>query len=138
MAVGVYFGCLPLLNGCEQTIWQRAVPSGLQGRVLSIRRAVEHGAAIVAYLVAGPIADRLVEPLFAPGGALAPTVGAILGTGPGRGLGLLLVVMGLVALLATLVASLSARIRSIEDEQSVTAGDTPVATAAEPVLEPAA
>jgi len=138
VAVGIYFGCLPFLNGCEQTIWQGAVPSGLQGRVLSMRRAVEHGAAMLAYLAAGPIADRLVEPLLAPSGTLAPTVGVILGTGPGRGIGLLLVLMGIVALLATLAASLSPRIRSIEDERSAAAGDAIVTATVEPVLEPAA
>ncbi|MCC6179609.1 MAG: MFS transporter [Chloroflexi bacterium] len=114
VAVVLYFGCQPVLNGCEQTLWQSAVPDHLLGRVLSARRAVEHGVATLAYLGAGPLADRLVEPLLAPGGVLAPTVGAIIGVGAGRGIGLMLVVMGLVALLTTIASGLSARLR-VED-----------------------
>lgn len=138
VAVGVYFGCLPILNGCEQTLWQSIVPANLQGRAISVRRAVEHGAAMFAYLTAGPIADRLAEPMLAPGGALAPTVGMLIGTGPGRGIGLLLVVMGLVALAAALVAGLSTAIQRIEDDPlDVPRGATATA-ASGPALEPAA
>ena len=137
VVVGVYFGCLPILNGCEQTIWQRTVPTRLQGRALSLRRAVEHGAAMIAYLVAGPVADRLVEPLLAPDGALVPTIGALIGTGPGRGIGLLLVLMGLVTVLTALGAGLSRHIRRIEDEQP--SAETVAASAVmTPALEPAA
>ena len=138
VAVGVYFGCQPIVNGCEQTIWQSTVPAGLQGRVLSLRRAVEHGAAMLAYLVAGPIADRLVEPLLAPDGVLASTVGALIGTGPGRVIGLLLVLMGVVALLAAAVGSLTPRIGVVESERPDEPGDAPAPAAVAPALEPAA
>jgi DHA3 family macrolide efflux protein-like MFS transporter len=138
VAVAVYFGCQPFLNGCEQTIWQTTVPLGLQGRVLSVRRAVEHGAAMVAYLVAGPIADHLVSPLLAPGGVLTSTVGTLIGTGPGRGIGLLLVVMGLVALLVTLVGSLLPRIRQVEDDLPAASDEVPGLAVEQVRLEPAA
>jgi len=38
----------------------------------------------LAYLLAGPLADRVAEPLMAEGGALAGTVGRVLGVGSGR------------------------------------------------------
>ncbi|MCC7367394.1 MAG: MFS transporter [Chloroflexi bacterium] len=131
LAVGLYFGTLPFVNGCEQTIWQAATPDGLQGRVLSVRRAVEHGAAMLAYLAAGPLADRVLEPLLASSGTLASSVGVWIGTGPGRGIGLLLVVMGLLAVATALAAVRSRRLRSLED-----AGETSASRVGSPVPQP--
>ncbi len=48
----------------------------------------------LAFVTAPLIADRLFTPLLAPGGALTGSVGAVLGVGPGRGMGLLLVAAG--------------------------------------------
>ena len=53
---------------------------------------------------------------MAEGGVAAPYIGTLIGSGPGRGMGLLTVIMGL-CLIATVLASyLTPRIRAIEDE----------------------
>ena len=70
----------------------------------------------MAYLGAGPLAERLLEPLLAPGAALAGSAGALVGTGPGRGIGLLLVLMGVLKVCVVLVGYLSPRLRLVEDE----------------------
>ena len=43
---------------------------------------------VAAYAVSGVLADYLMTPLLLPGGKLAGSVGKILGTGDGRGIGL--------------------------------------------------
>ena len=70
----------------------------------------------LAYLIAGPLADRVFEPLLAPGGPLAPSVGQLLGTGPGRGIGLLFIIMGIIKALVSIGGYLYPRIRLVEDE----------------------
>jgi DHA3 family macrolide efflux protein-like MFS transporter len=50
---------------------------------------------IVAYTAAGPLADRLVEPMLMPEGILAASVGRVIGTGPGRGMGLMILTAGI-------------------------------------------
>jgi hypothetical protein len=70
----------------------------------------------LAYLAAGPLADRVFGPLVAEGGAMADSVGRVIGVGPGRGIGLLFIVMGSLVSLATIFALLYPRLRRLELE----------------------
>jgi hypothetical protein len=106
----------PFVNGCSQAIWQSKVPPDIQGRVFAVRRMIGQFTAPIGYLAAGPLADFVFEPLMAEGGALAPTVGALIGVGPGRGIGLIALCLAVLPLLFTLWAWAQAPIRRIEDE----------------------
>lgn len=53
---------------------------------------------------------------MAADGLLADSVGRLIGVGPGRGISLLLVLMGLINIVATLVAWSEPRIRRVEME----------------------
>jgi hypothetical protein len=70
----------------------------------------------VGYVIAGPLADRVFEPLLATGGALAGSLGQFIGVGPGRGIGLMLIVMGVINVVSTVSFFLRPRIRYIQDE----------------------
>jgi DHA3 family macrolide efflux protein-like MFS transporter len=50
----------------------------------------------LAYLLAGPLADRFFNPLLDIQGPLSSNIGRVFGSGPGRGIGLMFVLMGLV------------------------------------------
>jgi hypothetical protein len=107
----------PVMNGCSQAVWQVKVPPELQGRVFAIRRMIATCTAPVCYLVAGPLADGVFAPLMAPGGALAGPLGPLLGgTGPGRGIGLVFVVMGGMCVLVAIAGLLSPRLMGMEDD----------------------
>src|SRR6185295_10144645 len=107
---------VPLINGCSQTIWQNKVPPALQGRVFAVRRMIAQATLPLAFLIAGPLADLVFRPLLVEGGALAGSVGRIVGVGQGRGIGLLYVLLGVFALSVGLVAHLSRRLQRLEDE----------------------
>lgn len=71
----------------------------------------------IAFLTAGPLADKFFEPLLMEGGALADTfVGQILGTGVGRGIGLMFILSGVTAILISAMVYANPRIRNLEDE----------------------
>ncbi len=89
---------VPIVNGCSHAIFQTKVAPAVQGRVFAIRRMAAEGMGPIAFLLAGPLAERLFEPWLADGGALAGTVGDVLGTGPGRGVGLIFVLLGIATL----------------------------------------
>lgn len=109
--------CLPVVNTANITIWQTKVPPELQGRVLASVRLTAWSTLPLAFLTAGPLADRLFEPMLkANGGALAGNVGLIIGTGPGRGIGLLLILIGLLPILAALIGYAVPHVRNLETE----------------------
>lgn len=100
-AACIYLSCQPTIYSCYHAIWQTKVAVSVQGRVFAIRRMLAASTVPLAPLVAGPMAD-LCEPLLLEDGALAGTVGRLIGVGPGRGVGFLFICVG--ALLLVLVA----------------------------------
>jgi DHA3 family macrolide efflux protein-like MFS transporter len=110
------FCVIPIVNGSSQAIWQAKVAPDVQGRVFATRRLIALVALPVSYLTAGPLADHVFEPLMAESGAWAGSLGTILGTGPGRGIGLVFAIMGCIVALLAVIGCLNPRVRRIEDE----------------------
>lgn len=108
--------CMPIVNGSSQALWQSKVEPDLQGRVFAVRRMIAMAISPLAYVVVGPLADKVFEPLMAVDGSLANSVGQVIGTGPGRGAGLMFIIMGALTVAASAVAYLNPRIRLVEDE----------------------
>jgi hypothetical protein len=106
----------PISGGSSQTIWQSKIPMDLQGRVFAIRGVIGSAAAPLAFALAGPLADRVFEPLLMPGGALAGSVGRLIGVGPGRGVGFLMMTVGALVILVTLLSFLNPRLRHVETD----------------------
>ena len=116
IAVFIYFFGLPIINSCSQAIWQTKTAPDVQGRVFSVRRMIAWSSMPLAYIVAGPLADRIFEPLMAANGALAGSAGRLIGTGAGRGVAFLFIVFGIITLIATSLALLFPRLRRVESE----------------------
>ncbi|MET0649245.1 MAG: MFS transporter [Pyrinomonadaceae bacterium] len=106
----------PVMNSSFVPILQSKTPPDVQGRVFAAVRLMSWCSVPVAYVLAGPLADRIFEPLMAADGRLAGSVGRLIGTGPGRGIALLYIIMGFITLLATLRIYLYPRVRNIENE----------------------
>jgi hypothetical protein len=127
---------LPFARAMDEVLWQTKVAPEVQGRVFSMRRMVAQGSAPIAYLLAGPLADGFFEPWLAEGGALASSVGRVLGTGQGRGIGLMFVLIGLGTALIAVAGYLHPRIRNLEAEVPDALEDRPLAGAGQPAPEP--
>lgn len=99
-AVASFFGAffIPIINGSNQAIWQAKVAPDVQGRVFSIRRLIAWFVNPAAMLIAGPLADFVLEPAMQPNGALSDTFGWLVGTGPGAGMSLIFIFTGLIAM----------------------------------------
>lgn len=108
--------CLPIMSCANQVIWQEKVVSDLQGRVFAIRGAIVLATPPLAYMAAGPLSDQVFEPLMAANGLLAGSLGRVIGTGEGRGIGLLIICMGLLVVVAAVAGYLNPRLRKVEDE----------------------
>ncbi|MBC8509575.1 MAG: MFS transporter [Chloroflexi bacterium] len=104
----------PILNASNQSLWQAKVPPDIQGRVFSTRRLIAWFASPLSRLLAGPIADQILEPAMNKEGALVPLFGWLVGTGPGAGISLLFVITGLLMGLTGFVGYLSPVIRDAE------------------------
>jgi DHA3 family macrolide efflux protein-like MFS transporter len=108
---------VPFASSASQAIFQTKVAPEVQGRVFAMRSMISRSMTPLAFALAGPLADRVFEPLMQAGGALAASpLGTLLGVGAGRGVGLMFVTAGVVLLAATGLAFLNPRIRHVERE----------------------
>ncbi|WP_448265488.1 MFS transporter [Nostoc sp. DSM 114159] len=116
LAAFLFFFGWPILNTCVQVIFQKKVAIDVQGRVFAIRQMVADASFPLAYAIAGPLADKVFEPLMISNGPLAGSIGQIIGVGPGRGIGLMLILMGALTVLVAIAAYQYPRLRLVEDE----------------------
>lgn len=105
---------VPLINGSNQAIWQSKVAPDVQGRVFSIRRLIAWVSTPLSMLIAGPLADLVLEPAMQPGGGLAPLFGPLVGTGPGAGMALMFIFAGTLVVLVGLGGYLVPAVRNAE------------------------
>ena len=101
-AFGAHFTSSPLLM-------DRINPSGSvksrkrrRGRVFAIWQMVALAASPLAYLSAGPLADRVFEPLMRGISPASTALGFLVGTGAGRGIGLMFVLMGILKIISAI------------------------------------
>lgn len=135
-AAAVAFFCSQIIITCAQAIWQSKVAPDVQGRVFAILSMIAMSSLPIAYLAAGPLADYVFEPLLAVGGPLAGSIGRLIGVGPGRGIGLLYIVLGIFTMLTVVGGYLYPRLRLVEFELADTVvEDTPREAAEDRLLE---
>ncbi|WP_235108220.1 hypothetical protein [Acaryochloris sp. 'Moss Beach'] len=116
MGLFVYLFAQPIIVSCNQAIWQSKVPQHYQGRVFALQQMIEKSLAILAYIVVGPLVEKFLEPLMS-GGPFAETVGPYIGgIGAGRGIALMVLMMGIGNLVATGMAFRSRRLRRLDIE----------------------
>ena len=90
-----FFTTLPIVNTALEVLIRKIVDNSYQGRVWAIVSQISQLGMVIAFAMAGPLADHLFNPLLATGGPLAGSIGQIIGTGPGRGIGLMFILGGI-------------------------------------------
>ncbi|GAA0434400.1 hypothetical protein Acor_08840 [Acrocarpospora corrugata] len=106
ISAGVFgmFLSLTVLNGIYATIIQVKVPQRFHGRVFALNQLVAFSTLPLGYGLVAPYGTALFEPMFAPGGLLADTIGTVIGTGEGRGIAFMYVLFALIMAFAVFVA----------------------------------
>ncbi|HEY3009738.1 MAG TPA: amino acid adenylation domain-containing protein [Micromonosporaceae bacterium] len=103
-------------QGIYTTIVQVKVPQRYHGRVFAINQTLAWSTLPIGFALLAPAATKLFEPLLAPGGELAGTVGAVIGVGPGRGIGFGYIVFGLTLAVVTAGGALVRTLRRFDIE----------------------
>lgn len=106
----VFFCALPFINTSFEVMIRKSIPCNIQGRIWSNIFFITQIGLVIALGIAGPLADYVFKPLLETNGALASSVGKIIGVGPGRGIGLIFILSGItlsiVAFLINHIASI--------------------------------
>ena len=105
---------IPTINGSNQAIWQSKVAADVQGRVFSSRRLIAWVSQPITPILAGLLADRWLEPAMRTESALAQMWSPIVGNGPGSGMAVIMIFMGVGMALAGAIGYLFKTVRDAE------------------------
>lgn len=113
----LFLGSLPFVNTSADVLVRRNIPNEKQGRVWGIIGILSQIGFIIAYSTAGVLADKVFNPWLVEGGALADSIGSLIGVGPGRGIAFLFIIAGLLVVVVALITSRIRVIKSLDDEK---------------------
>jgi hypothetical protein len=91
----LFFFSLPWINTAAEVMIRKRIPNALQARAWGLIGLLTQIGYVGAYILSGPGADFLFEPLMLEKGALAASLGKIIGVGPGRGIAVMLLTAGI-------------------------------------------
>lgn len=114
----LFFASLPLLNANLDYLVRVNTPNALQGRIWGIIGILSQMGYIIAYAIAGPLADLIFTPLLLEKGALASSIGKLIGTGSSRGMGFMIILAGLILSLSSIFVIHSKEIRALNKKEN--------------------
>jgi DHA3 family macrolide efflux protein-like MFS transporter len=115
----LFFAMLPFTNTALDYLVRTNIDNSVQGRAWSLIGLVSQLGFVAAYTLSGVLADYVFTPLLVTGGVLAGSVGKVIGTGSGRGMGLLIIIAGLLLSASSLIIYHLKSIRSLENRGDV-------------------
>jgi len=113
---------LAFVSSLNEALWQANTPAEVRGRVFAFKQAAVKAAVLLAYALAGALADRVLNPLLLADGPLASTLGQVVGVGAGRGIALLFILIGVVKAISALRLGLSPALSRIDGQAGPQAG----------------
>lgn len=71
---------------------------------------------LLAYLVSGPLVEKIFQPLMISNSPIAVSIGKMIGTGTHAGMSLIFIVVGCCTMLTTIAAYQYPPLRMVQDE----------------------
>lgn len=119
----LFLSALPFVNASADVLVRKNIPNEKQGRAWGIIGILSQLGFIIAYGISGLLADHVFNPLLEEGGLLASSVGRVIGTGPGRGIGLMFIIAGILVIVMALITSGVRSIHTLAKNVTVVNGD---------------
>lgn len=103
LGMWIFMALMPFAEAAEQTIIQRVVPFKRQGRVFGFAQSIEAAAAPITAFLIGPIAQFGLIP-YMNSDAGKNQLGWLLGAGEARGIALVFLIAGFIAIMVAIFA----------------------------------
>lgn len=105
---------IPFLNGSEISILRTKIPVDIQGRIFSIRSAIQFSTIPIGYLLGGILSDKVFEPLMLKSVLMQQTIGKIVGIGRGSGMAIIFLITGTIGILLSMIFKHNSKINELD------------------------
>lgn len=119
----VFSFAIPLVLVASQTIWQLMVPVEYQGRVFAARTFLASVILMLTIVMAPLISEILLPQVLQDPSMLSGVLNKLLGAEPGRSMGLMFVISGLLVLVLTYLASMRHGMRRLRQQFAAAESD---------------
>lgn len=99
----LFFAMMPFANTSLDYLVRTNIDNAVQGRAWALIGIISQLGFVAAYALSGVLADYVFTPMLVDGGLLADSVGKIIGTGNGRGIGFLIMIAGLLLCVTSII-----------------------------------
>jgi len=106
---------IAFINAGQTVILYKNVPEQMQGRIFSVRNALQFGTIPCGILLGGFLADYVFEPFMASETPLAGFLQTIVGTGTGSGMAVMFLCTGTIGALFSLIAYSQRAVRELDE-----------------------
>lgn len=104
---------IPFIQASQNTILYRKIPSDMQGRVFSVRNAIQYSTIPVGIMLGGFLADYVFGPFMVSGNGFAQIVGLVVGNRAGSGMAAMFLCTGLCGFTVSVISCFNRRIREL-------------------------
>ena len=115
----LFFFMMPFANMSIDYLVRTNIENEYQGRIWSIVGLISQLGYVLCYAVIGPLGDFVFKPLLENDGALANTLGKVIGTGEGRGFALLIIVSGLLLSIISLALAKNQKVKALKQSRPI-------------------
>lgn len=115
----LFFFAIPYINSIIDLLIRKNISNEKQGRVWSFVSIFTYLGSILAYSLAGILADNIFNPLLIPDGLLSSTIGQIIGIGKGRGIGFMFIISGVTVIILGFIIYRIKKIRELDTSGSL-------------------
>lgn len=107
---------IPFIMAGQRVIMYHSVPAEIQGRIFSVRNAVQFSTIPAGILLGGYLADYVFEPFMNSGNRAAAILGLLVGKGSGSGMAVMFLGTGILGFCVSLMGYYKKEIQSMKHE----------------------
>lgn len=110
---------IPYIVAGQRVIMYRSIPKEIQGRIFSVRNAIQFSTIPFGIVLGGFLADYVFEPWMQSGSQVTILLGQLVGTGKGSGMAVMFLCTGILGSISSILAYHKKEVQQLTKESLI-------------------